>query len=179
MFRTASGRPQERNNFGRALRAAGDAAKLNPPGAKKVAPHDLRHSCAGLLLAAGVPAPKVAAILRHADAPVTLTVYAGLVESQRVELRGRPRNGAPVRAVGHSVGHTAVATRARRCTRPSASPLGKRPDATGVHPRDPRSRLTSRRSAVRSRHRPLEGPYLGRSARRSPLTYLRASEAEM
>ena len=42
---------------------------------------------AGLLLAAGVPAPKVAAILRHADARAMLTVYAGLIESQRAELR--------------------------------------------------------------------------------------------
>jgi integrase len=54
---------------------------------EKVSPHDLRHSCAGLLLAAGVPAPRVVAILRHADPRVTLMVYAGLVESQRVELR--------------------------------------------------------------------------------------------
>jgi len=87
VFRTASGQPQRRHNAGRAIRVAGDAAGLNPPGAKKVSPHDLRHSCAGLLLAAGVPAPKVAAILRHADARITLMVYAGLVESQRAELK--------------------------------------------------------------------------------------------
>jgi integrase len=86
-FRTSTGRPQDRHNAARAIRTAGDGAKLNPPGAKRVAPHDLRHSCAGLLLAAGVPAPKVAAILRHADARVTLTVYAGLVESERAALR--------------------------------------------------------------------------------------------
>ena len=55
-----------------------------PPG---ISPHDLRHSCAGLLLAAGVPAPNVAAILRHADPRITLMVYAGLVESQRAELK--------------------------------------------------------------------------------------------
>jgi hypothetical protein len=40
-----------------------------------------------LLLAAGVPVPKVAAVLRHTDARVTLMVYAGLVESQRSDLR--------------------------------------------------------------------------------------------
>jgi hypothetical protein len=39
------------------------------------------------LLAAGVAAPKVAAVLRHADTRTTLTVYAGLVESQRADLR--------------------------------------------------------------------------------------------
>ncbi len=48
---------------------------------------NLRHSCAGPLLAAGVAAPKVAAVLRHADTRTTLTVYAGLVESQRADLR--------------------------------------------------------------------------------------------
>lgn len=87
VFSTTNGRPQDRHNVARAIRVAGDAAGLNPPGLKKVAPHDLRHSCAALLLAAGVPAPKVAAVLRHADARVTLMVYAGLVESQRSELR--------------------------------------------------------------------------------------------
>jgi integrase len=87
VFRTASGQPQRRHNAGRAVRVAGDAAGLNGPGQKKVSPHDLRHSCAGLLLAAGVSAPKVAAILRHADPRITLMVYAGLVESQRAELK--------------------------------------------------------------------------------------------
>jgi integrase len=87
VFRTASGRPHSRHNAGRAIRVAGDTAGLNADGAKKVSPHDLRHSCAGLLLAAGVPAPRVAAIMRHADPRVTLMVYAGLVESQRAELR--------------------------------------------------------------------------------------------
>jgi integrase len=87
VFRTATGQPVGRRNVGRVLRVAGDAAKLNPPGVKKVSPHDLRHSCAGLLLAAGVPAPKVAAIMRHADPRVTMLVYAGVIESQRVELR--------------------------------------------------------------------------------------------
>jgi integrase len=87
VFVTASGRPQDRHNAARAIRAAGDAANLNTGGGKKVAPHDLRHSCAALLLGAGVPAPKVAAILRHSDARVTLSFYAGIVENQRADLR--------------------------------------------------------------------------------------------
>jgi integrase len=87
VFRTANGQPQNRHNVARAIRAAGDSIGLNPKGAKKVAPHDLRHSCAGLPLAARIPAPKVAAILRHADTRTTLTVYAGLVESVRAALR--------------------------------------------------------------------------------------------
>ena len=50
VFRTPDGKPHTRRGAARAVAVAGDAAKLNPPGAKKVAPHDLRHSCAGLLL---------------------------------------------------------------------------------------------------------------------------------
>jgi integrase len=72
--------PQDRRNTLRAVYAAGDAAGLNPEGVEKVGLHDLRHSCAGLLFAANVPAPTIAAILRHADVRTTLTVYAGLVE---------------------------------------------------------------------------------------------------
>jgi integrase len=87
LFRTGDGKPRTRHAVANAVRVAGDRAKLNPPGAKPVAPHDLRHSCAGLLFAAGVSVPKVAAILRHASPRITLTVYAGLVESQRAELR--------------------------------------------------------------------------------------------
>jgi integrase len=86
VFRTEDGKPRRRHAVANAVRVAGDRAKLNPPAAKPVAPHDLRHSCAGLLFAAGVPVPKVAAILRHADPRITLAVYAGLVESQRAEL---------------------------------------------------------------------------------------------
>jgi integrase len=60
---------------------------LQQPDEGRVAPHDLRHSFAGLLFTAGISAPKVAAILRHASPRITLTVYAGLVESQRVDLK--------------------------------------------------------------------------------------------
>ena len=34
-----------------------------------------------------MPAPTIAAILRHADVRTTLTVYAGLVETNRAGLR--------------------------------------------------------------------------------------------
>lgn len=87
VFTTADGKARARRAVANAVRAAGNKAKLNPSGQKSVSCHDLRHSCAGLLFAAGVPVTKVAAILRHASPRVTLTVYAGLVESQRAELR--------------------------------------------------------------------------------------------
>jgi integrase len=38
--------------------------------------HDLRHSCASLMLAEGVPVKVVAEMLGHADVSVTLKVYA-------------------------------------------------------------------------------------------------------
>jgi integrase len=66
---------------------AGDDAGLKPEGVERVGCHDLRHSCAGLLFAAGMSAPTVAAVLRHADTRTTLTTYAGLVETNRTELR--------------------------------------------------------------------------------------------
>lgn len=87
VFSTRTGLPHHRKNALRAVYRAGDAARLNPIGRPKVGCHSLRHSAAALLLAAGVPAPRVAAILRHADARTTLTFYAGLVESQRPDLR--------------------------------------------------------------------------------------------
>ncbi len=88
MFQTANGFRHHRENVLRAIYTAGDAAKLNPKGKPRVGCHSLRHSCAGLLLAARVPAPRVAEILRHGDTRTLLTTYAGLVESQRPELRG-------------------------------------------------------------------------------------------
>ena len=70
----------------RAVYAAGASAGLNPEGVERVGCHDLRHSAAGLLLAAGASMPKVAAILRHSNPRVTADVYAGLVESERAAL---------------------------------------------------------------------------------------------
>jgi integrase len=78
---------QHRRNVLRAVYRAGDDAGLNPEGVEKIGCHDLRHSCAGLLFAAGMSAPTVAAVLRHADTRTTLTTYAGLVETDRADLR--------------------------------------------------------------------------------------------
>jgi integrase len=78
---------QHRRNVLRAVHRAGADGGLNPAGVQKIGCHDLRHSCAGLLFAAGMSAPTVAAVLRHADTRTTLTTYAGLVESDRADLR--------------------------------------------------------------------------------------------
>ena len=86
VFQTATGQPQHRKNALRAVWRVGKAAGLNPKGAERVGLHDVRHSCAGLLLAAGVSMPKVAAVLRHSNPRITADVYAGLVETGRAEL---------------------------------------------------------------------------------------------
>ena len=86
VFASRTGRAQDRRNVLSAVYAAGDAAGLNPDGAERVGCHGLRHSAAGLLLAAGASMPKVAAILRHSNPRVTADVYAGLVESERAAL---------------------------------------------------------------------------------------------
>ena len=78
---------RDRRNVLRNIYAAGTLAGLNPDGMPKVSCHDLRHSCAGLLFAAGVPTRRIASVLRHATTAVTMTVYGGLVESDRAGLR--------------------------------------------------------------------------------------------
>ena len=86
VFTTSTGLPQHRKNVLRAVWRAGKTAGLNDDGLERVGVHDLRHSCAGLLLAAGVPMPKVAAVLRHSNPRITADVYAGLVETERAKL---------------------------------------------------------------------------------------------
>jgi len=49
---------------------------LGRAGLPSMRPHDLRHSAVSLLLAAGVPPHVVQAIVGHADARVTMAVYA-------------------------------------------------------------------------------------------------------
>lgn len=50
--------------------------------------HDLRHTCASLLLAAGVPVHVVSRQLGHANAAITLRVYAHLMPGQGAEAAG-------------------------------------------------------------------------------------------
>jgi integrase len=79
-FPTARGKPQSRRNALRALHKAGDKAGLNPEGAERVGLHDLRHSLVALSLERGATPAEVAEIARHANAKVTMTLYAGLTK---------------------------------------------------------------------------------------------------
>ena len=51
-------------------------------GFHKISPHDLRHTAASLLLAAGCSHKEVQMILRHSDASTTLKYYTGVSEKQ-------------------------------------------------------------------------------------------------
>ena len=56
---------------------------LNGDGREPVGLHDLRHSLVANAIEQGLTAAEVAAIARHANAKVTMTVYAGLTEGGR------------------------------------------------------------------------------------------------
>jgi len=60
-----------------------DAAQL-----PRVSFHALRHSCASLLLAAGVPIRDVSELLGHTDVKLTLSSYAHVLDENRAKLAG-------------------------------------------------------------------------------------------
>jgi integrase len=83
VFTTARGKPQSRRNALRAVHVAGDNAKLNGDGLEPIGLHDLRHSLVAIAFELGLTPPEVAVLARHANARVTLTVYAGLSSDGR------------------------------------------------------------------------------------------------
>jgi integrase len=83
VFTTLRGKPQSRRNLLRAVHVAGDNARLNGEGIEQVGLHDLRHSFVAVGFDAGLTAPEVAALARHANAKVTLGIYAGLTNDGR------------------------------------------------------------------------------------------------
>ena len=78
VFATQVGRPLLARNVTRAFKVALERAGL--PKATRF--HDLRHAHATALIAAGVPIPVVSARLGHANAAITLSVYAHVVPGQ-------------------------------------------------------------------------------------------------
>ena len=54
-------------------------------GLPKMRFHDLRHLCASLLVAQGVPATVVKEILGHSHISLTLNTYTHLYESERAD----------------------------------------------------------------------------------------------
>jgi integrase len=83
VFTTLRGKPQDRRNVLRAVYAAGDNLGLNREGVEPVGLHDLRHSFVAVAFDHGLTAPQVAALARHANPRVTLSMYAGLTDEGR------------------------------------------------------------------------------------------------
>jgi integrase len=75
VFCTPTGNPLNARNVIRLFEAVRDRAKLSPD----LTFHALRHTCASMLLSAGVPLPEVAQILGHASTQVTATIYAHVI----------------------------------------------------------------------------------------------------
>ncbi len=78
VFCTSVGTPISPRNLLRSLQALLDRAGL-----PRMRFHDLRHSCATLLLAQGVPVKVVQEILGHTDPRVTLGIYQHVVMEDR------------------------------------------------------------------------------------------------
>jgi integrase len=78
--RSARRRTNARNLL-RAINAASVRCGLLADGQEKVGLHDLRHSLAGYAFSQKLSAVEVSKLLRHANALVTQTTYAGLAPS--------------------------------------------------------------------------------------------------
>ena len=91
MFGTKDGHPLQQRNASRALRSAGDAAKLNPEGVEPVSWHDLRHTAINRLIAAGLDVVEMQRQAGHARPSITLDLYSHEFEKAKRadEIRAR------------------------------------------------------------------------------------------
>lgn len=84
VFTTTLGSPIEPNDFSKAF-----ARLCATAGLRHVRLHDLRHTCASLLLAQGVPPRVVMEVLGHSSLDVTMNIYGHvMLDAQRDALRG-------------------------------------------------------------------------------------------
>lgn len=67
--------------------------------------HGLRHSCASLLLAAGVPIRDVSELLGHSDVRLTLTSYAHVLDENRTKMAGTIDRVFDSQSDSQTVGH--------------------------------------------------------------------------
>lgn len=91
VFTTAAGQPIHGTTVSHAM-----ARECDRLGLPRVTPHGLRHLHASLLLAEGLPVPAVSKRLGHANAGVTMTVYAhaiGQGDAGAAEAIGRALRG--------------------------------------------------------------------------------------
>lgn len=71
---------------------------LEKKGLKRIRFHDLRHSCASLLLANGVPMKQIQEWLGHSDFNTTANIYAHLDYSSKVTSAQAMEKGLPLPA---------------------------------------------------------------------------------
>jgi integrase len=81
IFPSLTGQPTDRTQVERWLKAMCREAGVEP---KRV--HDLRHTCASLLLAQGVPLHEVSAILGHSSIRITNDVYGHFYDEERQKI---------------------------------------------------------------------------------------------
>lgn len=92
---TADGGPVNPSNVSRSFDRLVEQAGL-----PRITPHGLRHSCASLLMQAGVPVKAVSERLGHSSVNITLNVYSHLAEDmQRDAARAMSALIAPPKAV--------------------------------------------------------------------------------
>jgi integrase len=84
VFTTSIGTPLEPRNVNRSWHRLCDRAGL-----RRIRPHGLRHTCATLLLAQGVPARTVMEILGHSQIGVTMNTYTHVSPELLREAAGR------------------------------------------------------------------------------------------
>ena len=81
VFRTPFGKAMDPDNFRHATYRATEAAGLG-----RWSPHELRHSCASLLIAQGVPLKLISELLGHTSIRITSDVYGHLLEPAKAEV---------------------------------------------------------------------------------------------
>jgi len=84
VFVTRTGRSPGRRNVLRAVQTQAEHLGLGNLGV-----HDLRHSAAGLLRAAGLLDEEIAVVLRHSNARTTTALYGGRSDAAREAVRAR------------------------------------------------------------------------------------------
>jgi len=80
VFTSTIGTPLDHRNVVRKFHALLEKAKL-----PRFRFHDLRHSCASLLIAQGVPARTVMEILGHSQISLTMNTYAHVMPAMKME----------------------------------------------------------------------------------------------
>lgn len=82
---TVDGQVRHPERFTRSWQAAVDRAIRDVPDLPKIRLHDLRHTHATILLGAGIPVKVVSERLGHANATITLGVYAHVMPGMQAE----------------------------------------------------------------------------------------------